>query len=402
MKTTPLPINETRRLRALHSLKILDTAPEKQYDEVAELASLVCETPVALISLIDENRQWFKSCIGYEAKETPREISFCSHAITSEEPIFEIQDARIDPRFKNNPLTFGERPVIFYAGVPLFNNEGLALGTLCVIDHEPRTLNVKQRQALIYLANQVGQLFDIRFKNNVLRESQKQLKEKNVQLKNFAGVVSHDMKMPLANMIVTIDILKAKYAGKIDESGMEYLRNLKRSAFKLSDYISNILTHYESDNITDGHRTEQFSFNELIEDIIEMLDTSEKYELNLPDEDVILSSNRVAMEQIFLNLIGNCFKYNDKEKIIIHIDCFEDDGFYNFVVTDNGIGIPHDKISSIFDLFTTATDTDRQGSKGNGIGLSTVKKIVRNLGGDIQVQSILGVETSFKFFIEKE
>jgi signal transduction histidine kinase len=402
MKSTPYPTNESKRLKALRNLEILDTAPERQFDEVTELASLFCETPVALISLIDRNRQWFKSCFGFGEKETDREISFCTHAISSEDEIFEIPDARKDERFKNNPLTVGETPVIFYAGVPLKDAHGFALGTLCVIDHKPRKLVDKQRKALLYLANQVIQLFEIRTKNNILRKSQKELKEKNTQLKNFAGVVSHDMKMPLANMIVTIDILKAKYAGKIDESGIDYLRNLKRSAFKLSDYITNILTHYESDNITDNHQVEKFQLNELIKDIIGMLDTVEDYELHYPEKDLTLSTNRVALEQILLNLLGNSFKYNDKDKIIIHIECFEDDGFYNFVVTDNGIGIPKAKQKSIFNLFSTAAEQDRRGSKGNGIGLSTVKKIIRNLGGDIKVESELGEQTSFKFFIEKE
>ncbi|GGE30222.1 sensor histidine kinase [Psychroflexus planctonicus] len=402
MKTTPLSTAEAKRLKALRNLEILDTEPEQQYDEVTELASLVCEAPIALISLIDKNRQWFKSCIGIGKKETNREISFCQHAIASNKPVFEITDARIDARFKNNPLTFGENPVVFYAGVTLKDENGFALGTLCVIDHEPRTLDDRQRKALIYLANQVVQLFNIRLKNNVLRESQKQLKEKNTQLKNFAGVVSHDMKMPLANMIVTIDILKAKYANIIDEAGIEYLRNLKRSAFKLSDYISNILMHYESDNITDNNQIEEFKLNDLIEDIIGMLDITEDYQLHFPEKDLTLSTNRVALEQILLNLIGNSFKYNDKDKIIIHIECIEEEGFYNFVVTDNGIGIPKEKQKSIFELFSTAAEKDRRGSKGNGIGLSTVKKIIRNLGGDIKVESKVGLKTSFKFFIEKE
>ncbi|GGE09868.1 sensor histidine kinase [Psychroflexus salis] len=401
MKTTPIPAEEVNRLKALRNLKILDTAPEKQFDEVSELASLICETPVALISLLDKNRQWFKSCIGFSTNETEREISFCNYTIKSDQEIFEISDARIDSRFKNNPLTFGEKPIIFYAGVALRDDNGFALGTLCVIDHKPKTLNNKQRKALAYLGNQVVQLFNIRLKNNILRESQKLLKEKNNQLKNFAGVVSHDMKMPLANMIVTIDILKSKYGKKIDEAGIEYLRNLKRSAFKLSDYISNILTHYESDSITDGNQIEVFEINTLIEDIVEMLDVTEDYELHYP-KNVKLSTNRVALEQILLNLIGNCFKYNDKEKIIISVECYEDDGYYNFVVTDNGIGIPKEKQASIFNLFTTAADKDRRGSKGNGIGLSTVKKIIRNLGGDIKVESKVGIKTSFKFFIEKE
>ena len=105
MKTTPIPAEEVNRLKALRNLKILDTAPEKQFDEVSELASLICETPVALISLLDKNRQWFKSCIGFYTNETEREISFCNYTIKSDQEILHISDALCDSRFKNNPLT---------------------------------------------------------------------------------------------------------------------------------------------------------------------------------------------------------------------------------------------------------------------------------------------------------
>lgn len=401
MKKATLTKDEKNRLVALRKLDIIDTQPEKQYDEIAELASYICETPIGLISILDNDKQWMKACVGVENCEAENNFTFCQYAIKHEGNLFEVNDARTDERFKNQSFTFGDDPVVFYAGVPLRNKEGLTLGSLCVIDHEARSLTEKQRKSLLYLANQVINLFEIRIKNNTLRESQKLLKEKNTQLKNFAGVVSHDMKMPLANMIVTIDIIKAKYSQHFDESGLNYINNLKQSAFKLSDYISNILTHYESDSITEENALEEFDLNELLEDIVEMLDINEDCEINLPKKNLQIESNRVALEQIFLNLIGNSIKYNDKEKIKIDIGCSFDDFYYHFYVKDNGIGIPENKQNEVFNLFTTITEADRKGNKGNGIGLSTVKKIIHNLGGHIELESKLGDYTKFKFQVER-
>lgn len=401
MKLNKEHITEQQRINALHKLNILDSEREKEYDDLVELASMICNTPIALISLIDEKRQWFKSSIGLDVCETELEISFCNNAIKHEGDIFEIPDARTDNHFKNNPLTFSDNPVVFYAGVPLRYQENYVLGTLCVIDHEPRLLTDMQRKALTNIAHQVVKLFEIRNNNNGLRETQKLLREKNSQLKNFAGVVSHDMKMPLASMILTIDMLKTKYASILDESGMDYLRNLKGSAFRLSDYVTNILAHYESDSITEENSLERFEINELLEDIVEMLDIKEDCEINFPRTNQEINCNRIALEQIFLNLIGNAIKYNDKHNIVIDLQVEEDEVYYHFTVRDNGMGIPKEEQHKIFDLFSTAAEKDRRGHKGNGIGLSTVKKLIHNLGGSIDVQSEVGKFTSFHFQVEK-
>ena len=393
---------ESKRLAALRSLNILDTLPEQEYDQITKLVASICDTPIALISLLDEDRQWFKSKVGVDFCETEKKYSFCNFAINSEEDIMEVFDAREDDRFEDNPLVYGEDNVVFYAGVPLRDKDGFALGTLCVIDHQPRTLSAKQKEGLRFLANQVLKLFELHSINSGLKKTQEQLREKNYQLKNFAGVVSHDMKMPLANMIVTIDILKAKYKDKLDATGFEYLNNLKKSSFQLSDYISNILTHYESDSITnDEDSLEMFDLHSLIEDIVEMLDIGNDCDISFPEESIPIYTNRVALEQILLNLIGNSIKYNDKPKIEIDIDFKSDDTFYWFTIKDNGIGIPESKQKEIFNLFSTAAENDRKGNKGNGIGLSTVKKMIHNLGGKISVSSVEGQGATFQFTVER-
>ncbi|WP_019038628.1 sensor histidine kinase [Psychroflexus tropicus] len=400
MKTNPK--TESQRLKALKSLDILDTLPEQEYDQITKLVASICDTPIALISLVDEDRQWFKSKVGIDHCETDKDHSFCNFAIQSDDDIMEVFDAREDERFEGNPLVFGDDNVVFYAGVPLRDKNGYALGTLCVIDHQPRTLSEKQKEGLHFLANQVTKLFELHSINRGLKKTQTQLQEKNNQLKNFAGVVSHDMKMPLANMIVTIDVLKAKYKESLDEIGLEYLNNLKKSSFQLSDYISNILTHYETDSITsDENSLETFDVHTLIEDIVEMLDIGDDCDIRFPEESIDIYTNRIALEQILLNLIGNSIKYNDKPKIEINIDFKEEEEYYRFFVKDNGIGIPKDKQKEIFNLFSTVAENDRKGHKGNGIGLSTVRKMIHNLGGNISVTSIEGKQTTFEFTIER-
>ena len=139
MSAAGLPPNEGRRLEALRSYGVLDTDFESEYDELCRLAAAICETPIALISFVDHDRQWFKAVVGLGVREIDRDAAFCAHAIWQDK-IFEVPDATRDPRFADNPLVLGDPDIRFYAGQPLVNADGLALGTLCTIDRVPRTL----------------------------------------------------------------------------------------------------------------------------------------------------------------------------------------------------------------------------------------------------------------------
>ncbi|MFL1897188.1 ATP-binding protein [Aquimarina sp. 2-A2] len=400
MITPVYPVNEVERLRSLQNLNILDTLPENEYDNITELAAFICNTTTSLISLVDEERQWFKSRQNMPLSETHRKHSFCAHAINNPEETFIIPDATKDQRFFDNPLTCSNTPVIFYAGVPLLDKEGHALGTLCVIDDKPNTLSPKQEKALKKLALQVEKLFELRKANSTLEETKESLKNHNDLLQNFAGIVSHDMKMPLSNMIITSDLLQKKYDNVLDASGLKYMTYLKKSAMSLSHYITNILDHYESTAYS-RENVQSFDINTLLEDIVELLQIKYDCEVHLPDLNIEATCNRTALEQIFLNLIGNSLKYNDKNTIQIFIDAKEMPNYYEFSIRDNGIGIEKEKIDSIFELFTTVGHLDRDGNKGHGIGLSTVKKLVETLKGTITVDSQIGSGTTFTFTVAK-
>ncbi len=175
MKIPPQPINEQHRLEILRQYNLLDTQTEQALDELATLAAHICQVPISLISLIDENRQWFKSKIGISVSETPRDISFCAHAI-NEPDIFIVSDATKDERFSDNPLVVSEPHIRFYAGVPLVTKEDHALGTLCIIDRIPRQLNPFQQEALRILARQVMTQLELRHKSHELGKSERFLR----------------------------------------------------------------------------------------------------------------------------------------------------------------------------------------------------------------------------------
>ncbi len=400
MISPAIPENEIERLKSLRQLDILHSLPEQAYDTITELASYICQTPIAVVNMIDSDENWFKSKYGTDLTGSTREVSFCGHTILEPGKLLEVPNATQDDRFKDNPFVVGDNPIIYYAGVPLLDTQGLSLGTLCVYDSKENHLDSKQKDALKSLGKQVELLLEARRQNQILEEMKIELNENNRILKEFASTVSHDLKMPLANMIITADILKVKYSDILDKEGLDYINYLKQSGLTLSEYINGLLDHY-SNNDAQAGKVEEFFLNDLLEDIIDLLQIAENCEINMPDNNLKIYGNSAAIGQIFMNLISNSLKYNSREKIIIEIDCTENREYFNFKVSDNGIGIPLEKQNSIFELFTTVAEKDRRGKKGHGIGLSTVKKIVESLGGTIKLNSTENEGTVFEFSIKR-
>jgi len=179
-----LPDNETARLDRLYHLNILDSPREKSYDDIAQLAMMICEVPIAVVSLIDKHRQWFKSCFGLDAEETSRDVAFCAHAILQPNNVLLVEDALQDPRFADNELVLGKPHIRFYAGAPLVMAGGDVLGTLCVIDTKPRTLDSKQIEYLMLLARQVVRLIELRETHQRIVTQQKALERERNNLQS--------------------------------------------------------------------------------------------------------------------------------------------------------------------------------------------------------------------------
>jgi PAS domain S-box-containing protein len=194
----PIPDSESKRLDALRSYRLLDSQPEQDFDDLTALAANICGAPISLVSLVDESRQWFKSKVGFAASETPRDISFCGHAILEDE-ILIVPDAKRDPRFAANPMVLEEPRIQFYAGSPLVNPQGYALGALCVMDRVPRELSKSQLEALRILSRQVVSQMELRKRARELAASEERLRVVTENAKVGLVMVNEDRHYVYAN-----------------------------------------------------------------------------------------------------------------------------------------------------------------------------------------------------------
>lgn len=392
-----IPENEVERLRDLDSYSILDTLPETEYEEITKLAAMICQVPIALISLIDNDRQWFKSHFGIAVSETPRTLAFCAHAINNPSEVLSVPDARLDDRFKDNPLVTSSPNVTSYTGVPLVSISGYPLGTLCVIDSQPKELTDEQIDALKALSNQVIRLFELRKNKIVLENVNQKLKQKNLELDQFAKIAAHDLKSPLASILSLIGLLKDESNLTLSPETKEIIELMENSSDSLRQLVDGILEHSRSEKYLDVAK-EEINISKFFEDTSNLF-KSENVFIDYPVRNKVIKANKTALSQIFINLITNSIKYNDKDFINIELEFNEGENEYEFSVKDNGIGIAKENLSKIFNIFEIIQEKDRFGNKGNGIGLSTVKKLIDGIGGKISVSSVLGKGTKISFSI---
>ena len=355
----------------------MDTIPESDFDDITMLASQICGTPISLVSLVDEKRQWFKSHHGLSVRETPRELAFCAHAINTAGQLFIVNDSRDDVRFDDNPLVIGEPHVIFYAGVPLVTPGGNPLGTLCVIDSRPRELADSQLRALQALTSQVMCQLELRKKNSMMNLMYDELVNNYNDIEQFAAIAAHDLRSPLHNITSLIHI--------------------KTSSLQLTRLIDSILEYSKSTQVIATQKTE-FSLYGMVEEIIQLLKPPLNISVLFPDKGASLVASRVALKQVLLNLINNAIKYNNRVGAEIRISFAEVPEYYHISVADNGEGIPAEHLGNIFDLFKAVKLSEHSGT---GIGLSIVKRLIKKMHGDITVESKIGLGTTFSFTIKK-
>ncbi|CAA0311308.1 Histidine kinase response regulator hybrid protein [Alteromonas alvinellae] len=385
MKAAPLPQNEDERLAELLSYDVLDTEAEQLFDDLTALASQICETPIALISLIDPDRQWFKSRVGLDAEETSREIAFCSHAILQEE-VFEISNATLDPRFHDNPLVTGAPDIRFYAGAPLITPSGHAIGTLCAIDRKPKTLTEAQRASLQTLSKSVVAHLELKRKNREL--------ERTSQFKSdFLSYISHEIRTPL-NAINTFSQLLEGEAQKLNlpSSFTTPLSHVSQSGERLLEIVNSVLDikQIEAGKMrvmpravnTKDFFTHLFSLTK-----IRAEDSGIIFSTNIDDAvpDTLFFDD-TKFGQVALNLLSNAIKFTGRGKSVKAQVKYKS-GKVIFNVIDQGIGMSDDDQKRLFTPFERMENA-RQIS-GTGLGLNISKRLVELMDGSIKVSSKL-------------
>ena len=387
----PIPHNELARLAALKRYNILDTLPEHAFDDATKLVSYICGVPIAHISFIDESRQWFKSEIGIGVPEVPREISFCRYTIL-ESDMVEIPDTHLNERFKDDPNVTGGFKVRFYAGVPLTTPDGYNIGTICAIDHVSKELNENQRNAISIVAKHVINQLELRTKNIEL-DAQKKIAERAVLAKDsFLANMSHEIRTPLNAIIGFTDLLAQT---KLDTVQQDYIGSVQIAGENLLLIVNDILdlSKIESGNLViEG---QSFNLKKTLKHIYKLLKVKvpKDIEFNLfldadmPDN-VIGDHGR--LNQILVNLTGNALKFTEEGEVTVSVklvDETEDHYGLRFSVKDTGIGIPEDKLATIFERFKQAEESTTRRFGGTGLGLNIVKQLVELHGSEIQVKS---------------
>lgn len=394
------PINEIARIAALHEYDILDTMPEKEYDDITKIAADICGMPMSLITLIGDERQWFKSKIGLDGDETSRDVAFCAHAILKPEELFIVNDSSKDERFSDNPFVTGIPHVGFYAGVPLMAENGSAVGTLCVLDNKPNDLTNEQKETLRALARQVVANFEVRRMNHLLQTQKQEIEQLNADLSRFAHVAAHDIKSPCSSIAMCATYMKEHYADKLDTDGKMFLEMMETTALSAIKMVNGILQHTQQVN-TGEIQKESFTFDSLITELKALITLPTEFTFEYKGAISVLYTSRSVLLQILSNLCNNAVKYNDKENGSIEVHVSESEMHYSFTVKDNGPGISKENQEKIFELFSTLGVPDRFNNLGTGIGLSTVKRLVEKMGGEISITSEMGSGCSFCFTIGK-
>jgi len=391
--------NEKLRRAALAEYAIFNSGADKDFDQLSFLAAKICDVPVAKINIIGKNKVWYKAAYGTKLTALPRKNSFSELCIKSGDELFMIS-CKDQPDIFEHTKEIYDRRYQFYAGVPMLNPNGYAIAVFAIFDTKVRSLTADQKQGLLALAHQAMNLFEARKYKNKLGHVQRKLKQKYRDLEKFSSLVSHDIKSPLANIISLSELLRDENSEKLNEQTEQYLDFIVESSYSLRNYVDGILSFYRSDHVLEKDY-ENVWFPELIKNIADLYALEKDIDITFPMHGELENINKMALSQVFMNLISNGLKYNYKEnrKIVIHFEV--SDSWYHFKVQDNGEGIKQEDTGEIFKLFSTLDTEDREGDPGSGIGLATVKKHIEQMQGSIEVDSEKGKGSTFKFKIKR-
>jgi len=437
---------EQERLQELYNYNILDTVYESDYDQITQLAALICDAPMSLISLVDKDRQWFKSRYGVADSETPREISFCSHAIRTPDDPFIVRDARLDGRFMENPMVTGNPNVVFYAGIPLVSN-GHGLGTICVVDTQARELTEAQLEGLRILSDMALNLLNrtrinheldktrdnLLIQNAILNRNTEDLEQRldaqaaqrileiadqnkilekvNKELEAFAYISSHDLQEPLRKIQTFTSLIVERESENLSGKGREYLEKIAQASQRMSTLIRDLLAYSRSTAVEKTFETT--TLQEIVDDVaidLEIELKNRKATLEVC-KDCKIRVIFFQFRQLVYNLVSNSLKFSrEGQPPHISVECSRGMGsdfpgfninpnqlYYRISVTDNGIGFRPEHNERIFELFQRLSSGKME--VGTGIGLAIVKKIVDNHKGHIFASGQENVGATFDIFI---
>ncbi|MGR3811914.1 GAF domain-containing sensor histidine kinase [Jiulongibacter sp. NS-SX5] len=419
------PANEEFRLKTLHELNILHSEEEKEYNDIAELASFICKTPVALVTLVGEEEQWFKAKVGTELTSTPREIAFCSHAIQDNDVLI-VPNALEDERFVKNPLVTGNPDIRFYAGIPIRIKEQ-SLGTLCVIDQKPNSLDESQLNALKMLSSQVEKLLELRraskelmkvseenkrflegeiFEKNIqLRRQKEELQNLNDELEQMVYIASHDLKEPVRKIKMYSDILRNDTM--LTEKQSTILNKINTSAERAHTLVQDVLDFATLQNDLERYTT--VSLEKVFESILQSFESVIKgTDANFIFQELpTVKGDQGQLTQLFSNLIENSLKYNKNTpeiRVSAEVLCGDTEiglepevQYHKITLVDNGIGFNDDHKEKIFEFFRRLHS--KSDFEGTGIGLAIVKKVAQNHKGTVTAEGIPDQGSVFSVYL---
>jgi two-component system NtrC family sensor kinase len=384
MPPAPIPVNDSARLAVLREFAILDTLPEQAYDDLTSLAAFISGAPISLISLVDKERQWFKSGVGLVARETPRDQSFCAYTIADAKTLV-VEDTLLDPRFSDNPLVSGQPGIRFYAGAPLLDRDGHVLGTICLIDTKPREMSAAQVSALEALSRQVMQLLDARMRT---MESQKAAKalmqsEKLAAVGRLASSMAHEINNPLEAItnllyLARLRSTEADVVGWLDQADQELRR---------VSVIANQTLRFHK----------QASKPQAITCLSLFSTTLSVYESRIKNAGITLEKRKRANEpiecfegdirQVLGNIVSNAIDAmpNGGRLIVRSREATNwRTGRRGLVLTvaDSGTGMSRDTQCRMFEAFFST-----KGIGGSGLGLWISADIMHRHGGTITIRS---------------
>lgn len=390
----PTPDNESERLNALQRYDILDTPREGEFDEIVELSAHICRAPISVINLIDEGRQWFKAEVGLGVRQTPLETSFCAHALL-QPGLFVVPDMTEDQRFACNPLVTDEPFLRFYAGALLETPDGYPIGTLCVLDSEPRRLDDHQRAALKTLASHVMNLFELRRTMDAQVELAARLERTVSEYRRLHAMVSHDLRTPLSSVMLVAQQLTLT---SDDGATLAAAERIQRAVEAMTHLIGDLDEVLDAETEMMNLEVSRCRANELVEGTLAVMESVAKragvaltvqIQGGLPP--VQCDVRRIA--QILTNIIGNAVKFSSPGDTV-QISAKAAQGEVRFEVRDRGPGISEVEQSEVFEPMWRSPSAQEEGT---GMGLAIARNLVELHGGKIGVESTLGRGSTFWF-----